>query len=144
LSSIVTFSPVRDISGGLSASHGLQRPQGAPAPPQLQASKRLLNVQGRSGCASHTQPVSSQIVHFAVMLDVLKLKVPAASLGRPSAPRNVPRRQLPADQIGGHSVDLCHGGQHPRLMNAGELGGFAGLELVERLDDGGAEKFSFV
>jgi hypothetical protein len=58
----VIFKPVRDISGGLSASQGLQIKQGAAAP-QLQASARSLNMAaGRSGCASQTQPVLSQTV----------------------------------------------------------------------------------
>jgi hypothetical protein len=42
--SIVIFNPVRDISGGLSASHGLHVAHGMPAAPQLHASKRLPNM----------------------------------------------------------------------------------------------------
>jgi hypothetical protein len=47
----------------MSASHGLQSSQGAPAP-QSQASNRLLNIlKGRSGWFSQTQPVLSQVSH---------------------------------------------------------------------------------
>jgi hypothetical protein len=61
--SIVTLMPVLDMSGGWSASHGLQSSQGAPAP-QSQASNRLLNIlKGRSGWFSQTQPVLSQVTH---------------------------------------------------------------------------------
>jgi hypothetical protein len=86
--------PVRDMSGGCSASDGLQAVQGIPAPPHWQASARSeKKPHGGSGCASHTQPVSSQTGHLAVAViawsagrrraAVLGVWAPARSLDLP-------------------------------------------------------------
>jgi hypothetical protein len=82
------------MSGGCSASDGLQAVQGIPAPPHWQASARSEKKHhGGSGCASHTQPVSSQTGHLAVAViawsagrrraAVLGVWAPARSLDLP-------------------------------------------------------------